>query len=66
MFECQNCGRKHTPSEVVEHKSSCVKCGDTVVAYSIDVAEYILRMEKSNEPTKRDTYCDSFQSGPSR
>ena len=42
VFECENCGRKHTPQEVVATLACCVKCKDTVIAYAVDAAEYII------------------------
>jgi transcription initiation factor IIE alpha subunit len=43
-FACENCGNKPTPEKVVEHSGSCEICGDTIVAYTVDTAEYIIQM----------------------
>jgi hypothetical protein len=41
-FECENCGHKPTPQEVIDHHGDCSKCRDTVSTYTVDAAEYIL------------------------
>jgi len=43
-FECENCGHKPTPQEVLDHHGDCAKCRDTVIAYTVDAAECILRL----------------------
>ncbi len=42
-FACSNCGHKPTPQEVLEHHGDCAKCGDTVIAYTVDSAECIIK-----------------------
>jgi len=44
-FECENCGNKPTASEVIKHNGSCSICGDNVIAYTVDTAEYIIKLE---------------------
>jgi len=41
-FVCTNCGSKPTPEQVVDNHGDCKVCGDSIVAHTIDVAEYIL------------------------
>lgn len=41
-FECLNCGNKPTPQSVVELGGDCEICGDSVVAYTVDTAQWIL------------------------
>jgi hypothetical protein len=41
-FECDNCGHRPTPQEVVDLRASCKKCDDIIRAYTIDTAEVIL------------------------
>lgn len=43
-FECENCGHKPTPQEVIANHGDCAKCGDTVIAYTMDTAELILSL----------------------
>lgn len=43
-FECENCGHKPTAKEVLDHHGDCAKCGDTVITYTVDAAECILRL----------------------
>jgi hypothetical protein len=43
-FECLNCGNKPTPTQVLEHGGDCECCGDTIIAYTIDTAEYIAKI----------------------
>ena len=38
VFECENCGHKPKPQEVVDHDGDCAQCGDTVIAYTMDTA----------------------------
>ena len=42
-FECVNCGHKPTPQQVINHYGDCEKCGDTVMAFTVDTAEYIIQ-----------------------
>ena len=44
-FECDNCGHKPTAQEVVDYKGECVKCGDSVITYTVDAAECILQSQ---------------------
>jgi hypothetical protein len=41
-FECNNCGNKPTPESVIKHGGDCEICGDTVIAYTVDTAQFIL------------------------
>jgi len=41
-FECDNCGHRPMPQEVIEYKGDCAKCKDTVIAYTVDAAECII------------------------
>ena len=43
-FECDNCGHKPTPQEVIDHHGACAKCGDSIVTFTVDAAEYIMAM----------------------
>ena len=43
-FQCENCGHKPTPQDVVKHGGECEKCKDVVVAYTVDTAEVLLAM----------------------
>lgn len=43
-FECENCGHKPTPQEVLDHHGDCAKCRDTVITYTVDAAECIVRL----------------------
>lgn len=43
-FECDNCGHKATPQEVISQHGDCIKCGDTVIAFAVDSAECFLRL----------------------
>ena len=40
-FECNNCGRKPTLAEVLEHGGTCQLCGDEVFAYTVDTARLL-------------------------
>jgi len=44
-FACDNCGHKPDAQEVIDHYGDCSKCGDTVKAFTVDAAEYILRSQ---------------------
>ena len=44
-FSCENCGNKPTPEKVLEHSGACEVCGDSIIAYTVDTAEYIIRMK---------------------
>jgi hypothetical protein len=59
-FQCENCGNKPTPSEVVEHNGSCAICGDSVIAYTVDTAEYIINSEKPKWATF-DDFANSWE-----
>lgn len=48
-FQCTNCGHKPTPQEVIDHGGDCAKCKDTVIAYTVDAAECILRLMANTE-----------------
>jgi len=41
-FACGNCGNRPTPEQVLEHRGDCEICGDTIITYTVDAAEYIL------------------------
>ena len=45
-FECDNCGNKPTPSQVIDNHGQCEICGDTIIAYTVDTAEYIVNHQK--------------------
>jgi len=45
-FQCENCGNKPAPGKVIEYQGSCEICGDSIIAYSVDTAEYIVRMSE--------------------
>lgn len=45
-FECLNCGNNPTPQDVIKHKGSCEICNDSVIAYTVDTAEYIIKKEE--------------------
>ena len=45
-FECENCGNKPTPEDVVKYRGACGICNDHIVAYTVDTAEYIIRMKE--------------------
>ncbi|MDA3808348.1 MAG: hypothetical protein PF440_10625 [Thiomicrorhabdus sp.] len=42
-FECENCGNNPTPENVVKYGGSCEICGDSIIAYTVDTAEYIIK-----------------------
>ena len=44
-FQCQNCGRKSTATEVISTNANCPKCRDTIIAYTIDCARAIVELE---------------------
>lgn len=54
-FECENCGHKPTPKEVLDHRGDCAKCGDTVITYTVDAAECIVRLMANMELTNLTT-----------
>lgn len=41
-FECENCGNKPTPEDVVKYNGQCAICDDTIIAYTIDTAECLI------------------------
>ena len=41
-FQCENCGNKPTPQQVVDHDGDCEFCGDTIITFTIDTAEILL------------------------
>jgi len=43
-FECDNCGNKPTPQEVIAHNGECAICGDSIIAYTMDTAECIIKL----------------------
>lgn len=45
-FECENCGNKPTPEDVIKHQGTCAICNDHIVAYTVDTAMFII--EKTN------------------
>lgn len=51
-FECENCGHKPTPQEVLNHHGDCDKCGDTVITYTVDAAECIVRLMANDAISK--------------
>ena len=48
-FECENCGNKPTPREVLDNDGECSVCKDIIIAYTIDTAECILRIEENGD-----------------
>lgn len=52
-FECQNCGNKPLPQQVIDFHGDCEICGDTIVAYTIDVAEMIVKLLKEYEQNEK-------------
>lgn len=46
LFICDNCGFKPTLDKVVEFNATCEVCGDTIIAYTVDCAEAILKLER--------------------
>jgi len=46
-FECDNCGNKPTPQEVIKHNGECAICGDSIIAYTVDTAEYIVAISSN-------------------
>ena len=42
-FECVNCGQKPIPEDVIQFGGSCEICGDEIIAYTIDTAEFIIK-----------------------
>lgn len=46
-FECENCGHKPTAQQVIDSHGDCEKCGDTVITYTVDAAELILRLTRN-------------------
>jgi len=48
-FECENCGSKPTPEQVMEHHGQCAICGDSVVAYTVDTAALILKLTQKSK-----------------
>ena len=49
-FECKNCGHKPDPKEVISNGGDCVKCRDTIIAYTVDTAHFIVNLEGTQEP----------------
>jgi len=47
LFECSNCGYRPTTQEVWHHQGDCPKCCDTVHAFTMDVAEALLKAGRS-------------------
>ena len=45
-FECLNCGNKPIPQDVVKTGGECEICRDSIIAYTVDTAEYILKKDK--------------------
>jgi hypothetical protein len=43
-FECDNCGNKPTPEDVVKYNGQCNICGYSIITYTVDTAEYIIKM----------------------
>jgi hypothetical protein len=43
-FDCDNCGYKPSPPEVLANKGTCPKCGDAIIAYTVDAAECIQQL----------------------
>jgi len=48
-FECENCGNKPTAEDVVKFKGACELCGESIVAYSVDTAELILKLKQESK-----------------
>lgn len=53
-FECDNCGHKPAPQNVVKNHGDCEKCGDTVICYTVDAAECIARLSAALEDIERE------------
>lgn len=45
-FECVNCGNKPLPQQVLDFNGVCEICGDDIIAYVVDTAEFILGKRK--------------------
>ena len=45
-FECSNCGNKPLPKEVISNAGNCAICEESIVAYSVDTAELILKLQE--------------------
>jgi hypothetical protein len=45
-FECDNCGNKPTPQQVIDYNGQCEICGDSIIAYTVDTAEFIINISK--------------------
>lgn len=43
-FECENCGNKPTPADVVRLSAVCDICGDSIIAYTLDTAELLVKL----------------------
>lgn len=60
-FECQNCGHKPTPQEVTDRSGECVKCGDVIIAYTVDAAESLAtlrdQLTQAQRQIEMDTEC---------
>lgn len=52
IFECENCGRKYTADEVLQSNGDCKRCKDTIRCYTIDSAEYIVKLENEIKELK--------------
>lgn len=44
-FECTNCGTKPTSEDVVRLGGICEVCNDTIIAYTIDTAELLIKLK---------------------
>lgn len=40
-FECDNCGNKPTPQDVIACEGLCNLCGDSIIAFTVDTAAFI-------------------------
>ena len=55
-LECENCGRRPMPQDVIDYNGNCLGCGDNVIAYTIDTAEYIIQIK-----TERDQLVEALE-----
>ena len=45
VFQCDNCGHKPSAIEVTANDCVCIKCGDSIHAYTYDAAKMIVELE---------------------
>ena len=44
-FECENCGKKFDAEQVINLNCTCDDCDDSIAAYTVDVAEYVVQLK---------------------